>query len=55
MAHYHIFIGTDNKHHWNLKSANGEIVCWGEGYDSKQGAEKSIAWVKVNAKSAPIK
>lgn len=35
-------------------AANNEIVCWGEGYEERQGAINSINWVKRNSPTAPI-
>lgn len=51
MDKFQIYVGQDKFHHWRLKASNGEIVCWSEGYDSRQGAKDSVAWVK---KYAPI-
>lgn len=42
--------------YWHLKSdANGQVICWAEGYTTKANALNSIAWVKANAKSASQK
>lgn len=53
MVKFEIYIGLDKLHHWRLKGANGEKVCWSEGYSSHQAAMDSIAWVKYWAPSAP--
>ncbi len=53
MIHFEIYIGQDHLYHWRLKAANGEIVCWSEGYSSNENAERSIDWVRRNASSAP--
>jgi len=37
---------------WRFKANNGEIICWAEGYSSKQNAENSIAFVKKYAAGA---
>lgn len=55
MIHFEIYVGNDRLFHWRLKAANGEIVCWSEGYTTKQNAEKSVAWVKYNAPLAPTR
>lgn len=46
MVKFEIYLGQDRLYHWRLKAANGEIVCWSEGYNSKQGARNSVEWVK---------
>jgi len=51
---FEIYYGNDSTYHWRLRAANGEIVCWSEGYNSKQGAINSANWVKINAPNAPI-
>ncbi len=55
MAQFEIYVGQDAKHHWRLRAANHEIVCWSEGYNTRQGAENSVNWTKVNAPNASIK
>ena len=54
MIKFEIYLGQDGLYHWRLKAANGEIVCWGEGYNSKQGARSSAEWVKKYASIAII-
>ncbi len=45
----------DNQWYWHLKSdGNNQVVCWAEGYTSKQGALDSINWVYKNAGSATL-
>ena len=39
---------------WRLKGTNGEIVCWSEGYLSKEAVLRSIKWVKQNAPDAEV-
>ncbi len=39
---------------WRLKGTNGEIVCWSEGYSSKEAVLRSIKWVKQNAPNAEV-
>lgn len=55
MVTYEVYLGQDNLYHWRLKAANGEIVCWSEGYSSKQGALNSVAWTKNNASQGFVK
>jgi uncharacterized protein YegP (UPF0339 family) len=54
MAKFEKYTGKDGLQHWRLKAANGEIVCWSEGYSSMQNVEKSIKWTKVNAHDASV-
>jgi uncharacterized protein YegP (UPF0339 family) len=54
MIKFEIVIGTDKKYHWRLWAANNRIVCWSEGYDTRQGALDSINWVKRNGPGAPL-
>lgn len=54
MIRFQIYYGQDNAWHWRLKAVNGEILCWGEGYTTRQGAINSADWVKRNAPTAPI-
>jgi uncharacterized protein YegP (UPF0339 family) len=51
---FEIYIGKDNFYHWRLKAANGEIVCWSEGYSSLENAKKSVSWTRLNAPRAPL-
>lgn len=55
MAKYVLWQGPrDNLWYWHLYSdKNNKIVCWAEGYSSKQAAENSIEWTKTNAPKAP--
>jgi len=39
---------------WRLVAANGQKICWGEAYSSKQAAKDSIVFVKANASGAAI-
>jgi len=39
---FFISIGRDGLYYWHLKSANGEILCHSEGYNSKQAAQNGI-------------
>jgi len=51
---FEVYQGKDNLYYWRLKAANGEIVSWGEGYSTKQGALDAVNWVKKNAPTAPV-
>lgn len=53
MAKFVIWQGNSDKMwYWHLKAANGEIVCWAEGYASKEGALNSVEWVRSYANGA---
>ena len=40
---------ANDKFHYRLKAANGEIILSGQGYASKDGAQKGIESVRSNA------
>ncbi len=56
MATYKLYRDEQRKFRWSLRSDNnGNIIAVSsEAYDSKQGAEQSIEWVKANANAAKI-
>jgi len=54
MVKFEIYKDQANCFRWRLVAANGEHVCWGESYTTKQGAIDSINWVKNWASLAPI-
>lgn len=54
MARFQIYVGKDRLYHWRLLASNGENVCWGEAYSSKQNAVYAINFVKKYSGSAPI-
>jgi uncharacterized protein YegP (UPF0339 family) len=54
MIKFQIYKGKDGLYHWRLKGANGEIVCWSEGYSSEINVINSVNWVKKNSLIAPI-
>ena len=54
MERFEIYMGEDAQYHWRLKATNNEIVCWSEGYASKQKAQQSVEWVKKNSFDAPV-
>jgi uncharacterized protein YegP (UPF0339 family) len=56
MATYKIKLDNNRKFYWILKSdKNHETVAMSsESYDTREGARKSISWVKANAENASI-
>lgn len=54
MPHFEVYRGSDYNYYWRLRAANGQIVCWSEGYSSLQAARDSVAWVKYNCPGARI-
>ena len=54
MAKFKVYKDVKGRFRWRLKAVNGEIVAWGEGYETKQGAINSANWVKMNSPKAPI-
>ncbi|MBI5356943.1 DUF1508 domain-containing protein [Candidatus Collierbacteria bacterium] len=54
MIRFEIFIGKDSLWHWHLLAANNEIVCWSEGYSTRQTAINSVNWVKTYSPNAAI-
>ncbi|MFA6285259.1 MAG: YegP family protein [Parcubacteria group bacterium] len=54
MARYIVKQDNAKKYYWILKSdKNGKTVTMSsEAYESKQGADNSIAWTRANAKDA---
>lgn len=54
MATYHMWKDISGDFYWTLKSdENGRIITKSsESYESKQGAENSIAWTRNNAAGA---
>ena len=54
MVHFEIYLDNAGEFRWRLVAANGEPVCWSEGYSTRQGAIDSVYWVKSWASSAPI-
>jgi len=54
MATYIMRRDNARKYYWILKSdENGKTIAMSsEAYESKQGADNSIAWTRANAKNA---
>jgi len=57
MATFVLWKSTSNSNwYWHLKSdGNNQVVCWAEGYTTKQAAQESIAWVRKYALGAEYK
>lgn len=55
MIRFEIYRDVAGTFRWRLVAANNEIVAWGEGYMSKQGAIDSANWVKRCASTAPVR
>jgi len=47
-------MSSNNKHYFNLKAANGEIIGTSEMYEAHSGMENGIASVKANTLTATI-
>jgi uncharacterized protein YegP (UPF0339 family) len=56
MATFIVKKDTQKKYYWILKSDKNEkiVAKSSESYESKNGAENSIEWTKLNAKGASI-
>ncbi|QQG41272.1 MAG: DUF1508 domain-containing protein [Candidatus Woesebacteria bacterium] len=54
MVRYEIHLNRAGEYWWQLVAANNQIVCWSEGYVTKQAAIDSINWVKRWGSSVPI-
>ena len=53
-ARYELKEAANGKFHWNLKAANGQIICSSQMYASKAGAEGGIASCQKNAPEAKV-
>jgi len=55
MATFYIYRDNQFEFRWRLKSNNGRIVAdSGEGYETKQGVQNSVDFVKINASGANV-
>lgn len=54
MAKFQIYKNNKWEYYWRLKANNWDIICWSEGYTTKENAKKSIEFTQVNAKDSPI-
>lgn len=54
MAKFEIYKDTKGEYRAHLKAANGEIICWTEGYTSKQNVEKALQFIQANAAHAVV-
>jgi uncharacterized protein YegP (UPF0339 family) len=53
--HFEILKNAKGEYYWRLVAANGEIICWSEGYTSYSNAVNSVNLVKKFGPIAPIK
>lgn len=51
---FEIFKGNNGQYYWRLKAPNGEILCWSEGYTTKQNAQNGVDACKKYAPDAPV-
>jgi uncharacterized protein YegP (UPF0339 family) len=51
---FQVFKGKDKQFYFRLKAANGEVICSGEGYTTKQSCLNGIEAVRSVAAKAPI-
>lgn len=54
MPTFTLFLGADDKFYFNLKAANGAIICASQGYTTKQAALNGIQSIRENAPKAEI-
>lgn len=55
MVRFEVYRDSVREYRWRLVAANNQIVCWSEGYLTKQGAVDSVNWVKSWTLSAPVR
>lgn len=53
-SRYTLFTGKDDRHYFNLKATNGEIILHSQGYATRQNALYGKEAVKRTAPSAPV-
>ena len=51
---FEIYKRNDGDFGVRLKAVNGEIICWTEGYTSKQNAQNAIAIIKQTTYSTSV-
>ena len=55
MATFQIYTRKDGEYSWRLKSGNGQTIATaGEGFTTKEGAQKGIDAVKKDAAGAKV-
>jgi uncharacterized protein YegP (UPF0339 family) len=55
MATFYIYIDASRDFRWRLKSVNGRIIAdSGEGYETRQGVDSAIVWMKTYTKGADV-
>ena len=53
-AKFTVYLDKAKQYRFNLKAANGEIICQGESYPDKKSCLKGIASIQKNAPVAKI-
>ncbi len=51
---YEIKTSTNDKHYFNLKAANSQVIGKSEMYESESGMKKGIESVKKNGPASPV-
>lgn len=54
MYKFQVYKSIDGQYRWRFIAANGEKICWSEGYTTQANALKSIELVKKYVATAPI-
>lgn len=54
VGHFEAYKTATKKWRFRLKAGNGEIICQGEEYETKQGCLKGIASIQRNAGKAEV-
>lgn len=54
MGEYQLFQELGGEFRWHLRDMNGEIICWAEGFMTKQMALDAIECNRLNAADAPL-
>lgn len=53
-AHYERLSSANEKHYFNLKAGNGQVIGKSQMYESAQSRDKGIESVKTNASAASV-
>ena len=51
---FELYTDTAGKHRFRLKASNGQIIAYGEAYESRASALKGIESVRKNAPDAAL-
>jgi len=54
VGNFEVYKAQNGKWRFRLKAGNGEIICQGEEYETKQGCLKGVASIQRNAAKAGI-